>query len=211
MQKLSSRLVWGVILIIAGLIFLLESFGVLFIGSIWPVLFGIAGFLFLVNYIRDIRQWWSVIPGLTLIGIALVILMNSVTPGLARLFSGSVFLGCLGLSFIAILLSTRGNQWWAIFPGGVLLTLAGVTALSPFAKGEVTGGLFMVGLTAIFVILYFVPFAGQRMRWAIYPAASLAIVSVLVLAAATRLAMYIWPVIIIGIGLYIILKNFRDV
>ena len=209
MQKLSSRLVWGAILIAAGLIFLLESLGFLFIGSVWPVFFGIAGVLFLITFVRDTRQWWSVIPGLTLLGIALVILMNAVSPSLANLFSGSVFLGCLGLSFITILIATKAEQWWAIIPGGILLTLAGVTAISSFTGGEFMSVLFMFGLAATFAIIYFLPVSGQRMRWALYPTIILAVIGILVLTAATHLAQYVWPVALIALGLYVIVKSMR--
>jgi hypothetical protein len=209
MQKLNSRLMWGAVLIVAGIVFLLESLGFIFIGSVWPVFFGIAGLLFLLTFIRDSRQWWAAIPGFTLLGIALVIFMNTVTPALGRLFSGSVFLGCLGLSFIAVLLSTRGEQWWAVIPGGVILTLSAVTALSPFAKGELTTALFMLGFALTFAIIYVVPFSGKRMLWAIYPAVIMAIIGILILSAATHLAQFIWPAVIIGTGLYLILKNIR--
>jgi hypothetical protein len=209
MRKISSRAVWGVILITAGIIFLMESLGFLFVGSIWPVFFGIAGVLFMLTFIRDTHHWWAVIPGLTLIGLAMVILMNNLAPQLARQFNGSIFLGCLGLSFMIVFLISPGHRWWAIIPGGVLLTLTAVTAMSPFFRGDVESVVFMFGLALTFAVLFILPLPGQRLRWALYPAVILAIIGILILAAATHLTAYIWPIVFIGLGLYLILKNMR--
>jgi hypothetical protein len=209
MGKISSRALWGIILISAGIIFLMESLGFLFIGSIWPVFFGIAGVLFMLTFIRDTHHWWAVIPGLTLIGLAIMILMNNLAPQLAGNFNGSIFLGCIGLSFLTVFLVSRGHRWWAMIPGGVLLTLAAVTAISPFLSGDVESVVFMFGLALTFAVLFVLPLPGQRLRWALYPAVILAIIGVLTLAAATHLAAYIWPIVFIGLGLYLILKNMR--
>ena len=198
---------WGAILIVAGLLFLLESFGLLFMGSIWPVFFGIAGVLFLFTFVRDTRQWWSVIPGLTLLSLAVIIFLDTVAPSVGNLVNGSIFLASLGLSFILILLVTRGRQWWAMIPGGVLVTLACIALVSPFVDGELTGAILMLGIAATFAIVYFIASPGIRTRWALYPALILGIIGVLLLASASILANFIWPIVFIALGIYVIVKN----
>ena len=201
MAKLSSRVLWGLILIVSGFLFLMESLGFMIIGTVWPVVFGIAGIIFVYSFIRDPHQWWPVIPGFTLLGLASVIFLDAVAPNLADQVTGGVFLGCIGLSFITILLSTRGQQWWAIIPGGTLLTLAAVAALEPFIADDMTGAIFMLGLALTFSIIYFMPFPGRRMRWALYPSIILGIIGILLLGSAAQLAQLVWPVAIIAIGL----------
>jgi hypothetical protein len=207
MAKLSSRVIWGTILIIGGLLFLLESLGLMIIGSIWPVIFGIAGIFFMVTFFRDTMQWWPVIPGLTLIGLAIMIFLNTVAPKFAQNISSGIFLGCIGLSFIAILLATRGQQWWAMIPGGVLLTIAVVTSVSSYADGNLSGALFMLGLATTFALLYFIPFNGEKRGWAIYPFIILGVIGILILGATAQIAQYLWPAVLIILGLYVIIKN----
>ncbi len=210
MAKLSSRVLWGSILIIAGLLFLMESLGLMVVGTIWPIVFGIAGILFVYSFIRDPQQWWPVIPGFTLLGLASVIFLDAVAPMLSSQLTGSVFLAWIGLSFLTILISTRGRQWWAVIPGGILLTLAVVTAFEPFVTDVVGGALFMFGVAATFVAVYLIPTTtGHKMRWALYPAAVVGIIGILLLTAAVQLAQMVWPVALIAIGLYVILKNLR--
>lgn len=207
MAKLSSRVMWGGILIIAGLLFLLESLGFLFMGSIWPVFFGIAGLLFLITFIRDTNHWWSVIPGMTLMSLAVVVLLNAIAPRTGDLVSGSLFLGGIGISFILILIASRGRQWWAIIPGGVLVTLACIALVSPYLHDDWIGAILMFGIAATFAIVYLIANPGGRTRWALYPAIVLGIIGVLLLGSAIELAKFIWPLAIIGLGLYVIVKN----
>jgi hypothetical protein len=209
MGKLTSRMIWGAILITAGILFLLESLGFLIIGSVWPVVFGIAGVLFLLSFIRDTHQWWAVIPGLTLLSLAIVVLLNTVAPKLADLINGGVFLGFLGLSFIIILISTRGQQWWAIIPGGTLLTLASLAVLSPYITGDLSGAILFLGFACTFAIIYLIPSQRHRMRWALYPSIILVIIGALLLSSAFHLARFIVPAFFIVMGLYVILKNVR--
>lgn len=209
MKKLNSRTIWGAILIIAGLLFLLESLGILMIGSVWPVIFAIAGLLFLLTFLRDPQQWWPVIPGFTLLGLAVGIGLNAIVPKYAGTLTASVLMGSIGLSFLVILGVTRAREWWAAIPGGVLLTIATVTFLSPYTRGELSGAVFMLGLAVTFGILLLLSTTEKGLRWALYPAAILGLIGILLLAGALQLARLVWPAVLILLGLYIIFRNIR--
>lgn len=68
MRVLKSSVFWGVVLIIAGGLLLLEALSVLATAFIWPVIFGAAGvaFLYAPFKSRDV-YWWAAIPGFALV------------------------------------------------------------------------------------------------------------------------------------------------
>ncbi|MDF1514284.1 MAG: hypothetical protein P1S60_10795 [Anaerolineae bacterium] len=207
MAKLRSRMVWGSLLIVAGLLFLLDSLGQLYLGSVWPVFFGFAGVMFLVTFFRDSSQWWPIIPGFTLIGLVLVILVDTVAPGLANTINGAIFLGSLGLGFLGVLLATGGRQWWAMIPGGVLVTLAVTDLLSAVVSDDVGAALFMFGFAGTFGLVYLFSGQGQRRGWALYPAVILTLIGCFALASAVNLGYLVWPLAFIGAGAYILIRT----
>ncbi|MDY6866415.1 MAG: hypothetical protein SVT56_00685 [Chloroflexota bacterium] len=129
-SRLLFSIVGGIILIAAGVIFLLDNIGLITLD--WEMLIGpmftLGGLVFLLMFIFNTSDWWALIPGFTLIGIGIIIFMGQNMESMAELWSGAVFLGLLGLAFLLIYITHRTN-WWAIIPGGVLLTLAGVTLI----------------------------------------------------------------------------------
>ena len=65
----------GILLVVLGLLFLLQNFDLFNINVlgdlIWGVLFGAAGLVFLWVFVSNLEgNWWAVIPGFTLLGLA---------------------------------------------------------------------------------------------------------------------------------------------
>ena len=208
-----SRTLWGILLVAMGILFLLESLQILAIGGAWAtlftVLFAAAGLTFGVTFFERRENWWAAIPGLALVSIGMLIGLDAVFPRFANLVGGSIVLGGIALSFWIIYFRTDFQQWWAIIPGGILLSLALGIAVEPFIRDDVFGAVFLLGIALTFALVYLLPTAGERMRWALYPAGAVGIVGLIVLSATTRLAGLIWPVLLIGAGAYILLKNLR--
>ena len=67
-------------------------------------------------------------------------------------WGGFFFLGFLGLGFLAVYFSGR-ERWWAIIPGGVLLTLGFISVLNNVYGGRETGGFFFLGLGLTFLLV----------------------------------------------------------
>lgn len=207
MKRFDLRIIWGGLLIAAGGLLLLQELGNVS-GAwsiIWTFLFGIAGVGFLYLYLTDRSQWWPLIPGLTLVSLAALILVEEFFPGIT--WGGAIFLGGIGLSFWLIYFTNRDN-WWAIIPGGVLLTLAAVAALEPVADDD--GGIFFLGLGITFALVGLLPTSQGRMQWAFIPAAVLLIMGIFLATPLLPLLNYIWPVALILLGGYLILRNFRS-
>ena len=80
--------------------------------------------------------------------------------------------------------------------------------MSTFLGGFETGGLFFIGMGLTFGLVGIVPTPDGRMSWAFIPAVILLVMGLLVAAAATSLINYAWPLVIIVIGLFLLLRTF---
>jgi hypothetical protein len=207
MRWLASRVFWGILLIAGGIIFLLQNLNLIAFGDLfWTVAFGLVGLAFLSVFLSDRRQWWALIPALVLFAIGAVILIDFAFPAVSGQLVGLIFLGGIGLSFILVYLVNREN-WWAIIPGGVMLTLAVVTLVSNTASGFDTGGIFFLGIGLTFAVLGILPTQQGQLRWAFIPATVLILMGLILMAAFSSLVNYIWPVVIILVGLYLIFRT----
>jgi len=202
-------IIWGLLLIAAGGLLLLQNFELLGVtwDILWAALFAMGGVAFVAIFLMDRHQWWAVIPGFTLLGLGALIALSSLGVSMAT-WGGVLFLGLIGLSFGVVYLVNPKN-WWAVIPGGTLLTLAAITGLSELLPGEVIGGIFFLGLGLTFGFLYILPTVEGRQRWAIFPAAILIIMGLLVMAVSTNVFSLIWPSLLIVAGLYLVWRNFR--
>ena len=91
----------GILLVVLGLLFLLQNFDLFNINVlgdlIWGVLFGAAGLVFLWVFASNLEgNWWAVIPGFTLLGLAGLVAFGDFL-GEA---GAALFLGAIGLSFL---------------------------------------------------------------------------------------------------------------
>lgn len=208
LKILESRILWGGLLIVGGIIFLLDNLGLLKLGDLfWVLAFGLGGVLFLSVFFQNRLNWWSLIPGCGLLGIAAAIALDWIAPSLGETGGGFLVLGSLGLSFFVIYLFNR-QQWWALIPGGVLLTLGLIDILEASLPGIEMGGVFFLGLGITFGLVAFLPTSEGQMKWAWIPAAVLVLMGLLIIAAAENFMAYIIPVILIGVGCVIILRTF---
>jgi hypothetical protein len=202
MKRIDPSIVVGLVLVLAGSLFALQTMGILTdVGDVfWGALFLAAGAIFLFVFFTG--SWWGVIPGCVLAGIGVLILL----PPSLEMFGGAVFLGSIGLAFWLVYFTARVERWWALIPAGVLTTLAVVSFMPEFVSGEATGGIFFLGLALTFLIVAL--FA--RMRWAYYPAAALGVIGVLASLAAGDVTNYIWAVILIAAGGYLVYGYFKN-
>jgi hypothetical protein len=208
MRLLSSRVLWGVVLVFGGALLLLDTFGIFKGGALfWTIVAGIAGLLFLSLYVTNHEHWWALIPGIIFLAIAAMIGLNSFSPGFSDTnLGGTIILGGIALSFLFVYLAERGN-WWAIIPAGVIATIAIVALLDASTSGLASGGIFFLGLGITFVLVAILPTSIGQMRWAWIPAGILGLMGILILIAAENLINYIWPLAIILVGIWLIIRS----
>lgn len=199
-------IIGGILLIAAGVILLLDNMNIIALD--WNVLvgpmFAIGGLVFLLVYILNTDEWWALIPGCVLIAIGIIIFMGE--RGVAEQLTGGVFLGLLALSFLLVYAFHREN-WWAIIPGGVLLTLA-VVAVLP--ESDWTGSLFFLGMAATFGLLYVLPNPEGKLKWALYPAGALLVLGLMVALGVSNLINLVWPLALLIAGGVIIFRVLRN-
>ena len=208
MRRFEIRIIGGILLIAAGALFLLQNLGIFAVGDyLWPFLFGAGGLVFLYVFLTDRANWWAIIPGFTLLGLAAMIALDQFAPQIGETWGGALFLGGIGLAFWVVYFTNR-EHWWAVIPGGVLLTIALVAGLSSILEGIETGGVFFLGLGLTFALLAFLPTPEGRMKWAFIPAGVLLVVGLLIATAAAAILNYLWPAALILAGLYLLFRTF---
>jgi hypothetical protein len=210
MKGRDTTTILGLALAGAGILFLLMNLGLLGPAEqvIWMAMFAIGGVAFLLSFGRDHARWWAVVPGCVLLSIGVLIGLNEFAPWFDERLGGSLILGGISLSFWVIYLSDR-ERWWAIIPGGVLLTLAVLTGLSTGIAGDRLSAVFFLGLALTFGLVYLLPAGQARNRWAIYPAAVLLLMALLIMAAMGQVIDLLWPIALIFAGLYLAYRTLR--
>lgn len=205
MKRLDTPLVWGILLIIVGLLVLLQNLGVLGdnLSLLWAVVFAAVGIRFLYVFLTNRAVWWPLIPSFALFGLAGLLLME--TLGGVGAWGGAFFLGALALGFWAVYLVSREN-WWAVIPGGVLLTLALVAGIGDSLGGVDSGAIFFLGLSLTFLLVAILPTPQGRMRWAWIPAVVLLVLALVILGESAGWLIYVWPIAIILVGAYFLFR-----
>lgn len=209
----ATGLWWGLLLIGGGALWLADVIGVVNVSPIMvAIIFALAGIAFAVDFARDSRNWWAAIPAGALLGLgALIAFVEGTTApdewGAAMLLAGS------GLGFAAIYLSNR-THWWALIPGGVLLSVAIIVASVPIVgPGEGIAVVVLGIMAAILVVLAFVPIQGRRMLWLLVPAGILGVVAgFLARGAAEALEPFNWvsPAALLVVGLVVVLRALSE-
>lgn len=211
MKPIIWRVFLGAFLLIIGVVALLQTLNVVnFNLGFWPVFFSamfvLVGLAFLAALIQNRTNWWAAIPGVTLLSIGALIGLSELGSGFAR-FGGSLVLGGIGLSFCLVYLVAPQN-WWAIIPGGTMLSLAVVAGLdAAHLRGIESGGFLFLGLAVTFGLLGILPAAGRKMNWPWIPAAVLLVLGVLISFSSAGFTNFVWPVILILVGVFFLTRN----
>lgn len=204
-NKRSNNLWWGLLLIAAGVIFLLQNMGFyLNLGPLVAVfLFSAGGLIFLFTFLTNFRErWWAAIPGTTLLGLAATVLFDNYAPAFLAGLGGPFFLASIGIGFALVYLSDL-NKWWALIPGGVMVTLGTVAAVDELRFLRIdSGGIFFVGLGVTFLaVALLTGQRGERQSWALIPAAVLTLMGIFIGTPWLGTLANLWPVALIVVGI----------
>ncbi len=187
-DRKQQSVIIGVALIIIGGLALLSDLGI-FGGDLIGVLLFAGGGAYLYYRVYDGEQgrFWALLVSFALFGLAAAILASGP-------LSGTYFMGLTGAGFVLAYLN-HPRLWWALIPGGALLTLAVVAGLGP--SMQIAPGLVLfLGFAGTFGVLYRI---GQR--WAIYPALALAVIAITILSFSGG---WLLPLLLIGGGAYLL-------
>ena len=209
MKRFDVRIIIGALLIGAGILFMLQTLNL--ISGAWSILwicaFLVGSGIFFYVYLSNRSQWWALIPAMTLLGLAGTVAVESYLPQLDNL-AGALFLGGIGLGFWIIYFSNR-EFWWAIIPGGVLLTLGVVSAADDVLTGDSGGGVFFIGISLTFVLVALLAKPRENFWWAYIPAGVLFVLGIFLIGPLQSVFNLIWPVALILVGGLLLFRNFR--
>lgn len=205
-MKFNWRILVGVLLVVLGVIGLLQATDVVkFEGGVWLWIFAIffaaigVGFLYLLLSDR-FKNWWAAIPGFTLLGLGTLMMLEAL-PGKMGELPPAIFLGSIGLSFIVVFLLDR-ERWWAVIPGGTLLSLVVMLLLQGVLMEEWIATILFLGLAVTFAA---VALLGKgKLNWAWFPAAALAALAFFVPSVEGSMPWIIWPLALIVVGVYLV-------
>ncbi len=209
MKRFSSELLLGGALTAVGVIFLLQNLGVFgaATATVWALLFGSGGIAFLSIVAQNRARWWALIPGAALLSLGLLIGLTVFAPALGAAWGGTLFLGGLGIGFLGIYLLRR-DFWWALIPGGALLTLAVIAGLGAPYAGPLVGATLFFGLALTFVLVSLAP-PGAPRRWALLPADALLVLAILTMFGTPGVMPFFWPTLLILLGLWLLYRALR--
>jgi len=207
------RTVFGLLLILSGSLLMLQRLGI--IGgrgedAVFTVIYGISFLYFASMYQGDRSRWWAALVAFIMLGGALGNLFEIFLPGRGGQYTGSLVLFLIGLGFLTVYLSNR-MLWWAIIPSGALFSLSTLTLVDelPNQLAFESAGILFIGLGLTFLVLYFLRVDGPRLLWAIYPAAALFIFGLFIGFEEGQLWDYIWPSLIVILGIYFVVGSLR--
>ncbi len=193
-----SSLIWGGLLVILGLGFLAENLDLLgdWNMPVGSLVLGAISLMFLAIFAGDREQWWALIPGLVVLGVAAAVFFAE-QDLIADHVVATIILAGVGLPFLLIFVMDR-SHWWALIPG---MTMSGI-AVAVLLEGtgiigdEMIGGVVVGGIALGFLSIYMID---RKQWWAMIPGGILGTIACLLLiAGAVDLLV---PVMIILIGL----------
>ena len=208
MKRLDVTLIIGLGFIVVGGLFLLQSLGVVsgVLPLLWGLIFAASGLIFLYFFWINREHWWALIPGFTLLGLGALIGLSEYGPKGLENLAAAIFMGSIGLSFWLIYFLNR-EHWWAIIPGGVLLSVAVIAGLEEVvANDDVAASIIFLGLASTFGAIAILPTPYGRMKWAWIPASIFFVISLILFSVAVSGFQYVWPAGIIVIGLVILYR-----
>ena len=202
----TGRLAWAIAFALSGIGLLLFNFG--FFTAYEPFIqYTLAGLLVLGalvafgNYLSQRSHWWRLIPGWTLLALASMIALVTVETVDRRLVAALLFWG-QALAFGHIYLLNRQDRWWVIIPGGFMLVLGGVIALSSRTQNtDILGAVLFTGLGVVFLLLYLLGSHTQHW-WALIPGMVLIVFGLFLLSVedqASPLWRW-WPILLVLLG-----------
>lgn len=204
MKRYDPRLWIGGLMILGGVLLVLENLRIIsHVGDLfWGVIWGLVGLYFLYRLVNQ-KEWWAAFPAFTLLGLAGSLFL----PDPLDAFSGLVFFAGIALAFLWVFF-TDASRWWAIIPAGVMLTLGTISVLDQLGNQD-SGGMLFIGLGITFILVAVLP-GGRSRTWSLIPGAILLAFGVILGTPFGGLTQYLWPVVLILLGGYFIIRFFRN-
>ena len=173
---------WGLVMIAAGAVFLLDAQGVIDLNlvsvPVVALIFGaLSVFFFLTYFVQGIQNWGWLFPASVLAGIAVVIGLDGTALG--NSLSGAPVLAGIALPFIVVFLLDAKKNWWALIPAWVLSAITFVVLFENRMGDDLVGAFILFSIALPFLVVFFLN--TQKNWWAIIPACAMGAIALAVL------------------------------
>jgi hypothetical protein len=158
----------------------------------------------------DRQRHWRAIAGFPLFVSGILILLAWQGISLGDWQAALVLFG-VALGFWAVLL-THDDNWWAFIPAGVLTLMGALSGFQARLTEATWLGIFLLGLGAVFGLLYLLRLGQQDTGWAGIPAAAFMLIGLVTLVGALELTGLLaiwWPAALLAAGLMMLILAVR--
>lgn len=179
MKARTLNLIWGLLLIAAGGLFLAQNLGLISAPAplVWAGLFGVASLTFFASYfVSGARNWGWLFPAFVTGAVAATIFLAEM--GISGAFMASMILWSVAVPFLVPFVQAPRENWWALIPAYVLGVIGGFLLLSGFIAGEWLVALVMFTIALPFFVAFLLD---QENWWALIPGFVMAAVGLFML------------------------------
>lgn len=202
-QARKQSLVWGILLVVFGVVWLVEQFTDLTAWG-WVALLAAAGLGVFGIYLTDRSEWGLLIPAYVLWAVAGLIAL--VTLNVLRDESVATYvLAAIALPFLVAFLRDR-RRWGLLIPAYVLLAVGVMIVLT---EQRVLSDL-LIPAYVLFVIAipFFVVYARDpKQWWPLIPGGIMAVIGLSFLIAEAAVQ-YVGPAVLVLVGVWILVRQF---
>ena len=195
MKAKTINAIWGIVLILAGVLFLAQNANMLALPEqLWKFIFAGLSLLFFATYfINGMKAWGWLFPACIFAALSVVTFMGenkSESP-----LIGTLIMWSIAIPFLVAFGVDRKNNWWALIPAWVLTVIGGIIILDETSINEdVTAALILLSIALPFFVVYMM---NHQHWWALIPAGVLAVIALIVVIASNASEDFV-PVLIMA-------------
>lgn len=167
------NILWGVILILAGLLFLAQNYGYVpeLSVQVWMVIFSVVSLLFFASYfLSGVENWGWLFPATIFGALAITLALAEVDYNESAI--GAPILISVAIPFVVAYILDRQKNRWALIPTWVLLVISLITIVADRVEGEAIGSLVLFAVALPFLVIFGTN--REKYRWALIPGAIIA-------------------------------------
>jgi hypothetical protein len=202
-QARKQSLVWGVLLILFGVMALVETYTDLTAWG-WVAILAAAGLVVFGIYLTDRSQWGLLIPAYVLWAVAGLITLIELD--ILRDESVATYvLAAIALPFLVAFLRDR-SQWGLLVPAYVLLAVGVMIGL--IGRGVLSNLLIPSYVLFAIAIPFFVVYTRDpKQWWPLIPGGITAVIGLIFLVAEAAVQ-YVAPAVLVLVGVWILVRVF---